>query len=77
MELKKRLLDLRNRRDGFDALYETSRYENMILSIRPNTAEYNNMVRLLDEEAENERLRNLPREPTPHEDLPPPSSHAL
>lgn len=40
MALKKRLLDLRNRRDAFDALYETSRYEKMISLLRPNTAEF-------------------------------------
>lgn len=59
--LKKRLIDLRNRRDGFDALYETTRYENMITNVRPSTAEYNNMIRLMDEEAEADRLRNMPR----------------
>lgn len=61
MILKKRLLDLRNRRDGFDALYETTRYEKMITHVRPSTAEYNNMIRLMDEEAEADRLRNMPR----------------
>ena len=30
MQLKKKLLELRKRRDSYDALYETSRYENMV-----------------------------------------------
>ena len=40
---------MRRRRDGYDAIYETSRYEKMIIFRRPTTAE------LLD--AEERRLR--------------------
>jgi len=32
------------KRDGYDALYETSRYENMVVLDRPSTAEYWNLV---------------------------------
>ncbi|KRX06659.1 Armadillo-type fold [Pseudocohnilembus persalinus] len=66
-ELKKRLKNLKQQRDGYDALYETSRYEGMVSNVRPSTAEYNQMIRLMDEEAERERLRNQKREPTPQQ----------
>lgn len=40
MDLKRRIKDLENKRDRYDALYETSRYEKMISLNRPSTAEY-------------------------------------
>ncbi|CAD8106995.1 unnamed protein product [Paramecium primaurelia] len=40
MELRNRLKRLEAKRDTFDALYETSRYEKMINLQRPTTAEY-------------------------------------
>lgn len=40
LELRNRLKKLRAKRDTFDALYETSRYEKMVNLQRPTTAEY-------------------------------------
>lgn len=40
MELRNRLKRLEAKRDNFDALYETSRYEKMVNLHRPTTAEY-------------------------------------
>jgi centrosomal protein CEP104 len=48
IELRDRIKRLEERRDGFDALYETSRYEKMIALKRPSTAEYLRNLELLD-----------------------------
>jgi len=40
MELKRRIKELEAKRDKFDALYETSRYEGMVSLNRPSTADY-------------------------------------
>ncbi|EGR30972.1 hypothetical protein IMG5_119870 [Ichthyophthirius multifiliis] len=40
IELKKKLKKLQESRDSYDALYETSRYENMIVLDRPSSADY-------------------------------------
>lgn len=48
MELKRRLKDLEAKRDRFDAIYETARYENMVALYRPTTAEYLRHLELLD-----------------------------
>ena len=40
MELRNRLKTLEAKRDSFDALYETKRYEKMVSLKRPTTAEY-------------------------------------
>ncbi len=58
---EKTLEDLKRRRDGYDAIYETTRYEKMIIFRRPTTAE------LLDAEErklreESEMLERLRRE---------------
>ncbi|KAL4438288.1 hypothetical protein ABPG74_009711 [Tetrahymena malaccensis] len=50
IELKKRLKQLEGKRDGYDALYETSRYENMIVLERPTTADYNKIIGALDDD---------------------------
>jgi len=48
IELRDRIKRLEEKRDGFDALYETSRYERMIALKRPSTAEYLRNLELLD-----------------------------
>lgn len=49
IKLRRKLEEIKNKRDNYDTIYETSRYENMIIMKRPSTAEL-----LRDEE---ERLR--------------------
>lgn len=44
IDLKNQIKKMEAKRDGFDALYETSRYENMVVLDRPSTAEYWNLV---------------------------------
>jgi centrosomal protein CEP104 len=39
-DLKNRLRDLQTKRDRYDAMYETARYEHMIALNRPSTADY-------------------------------------
>ena len=41
IDLKEQIRSLETTRDTFDALYETSRYERMVVMKRPNTADYN------------------------------------
>lgn len=50
IELKKRLRTLETKRDSYDALYETSRYENMIVLERPTTADYMKIIGGMDDE---------------------------
>ena len=50
IDLKHKLKKLENKRDAFDALYETSRYEAMIIIKRPLTAEIAFAQQLWDEE---------------------------
>lgn len=47
-DLRERIKKLEAKRDNFDALYETSRYEKMITLLRPNTADYLRSLELLD-----------------------------
>jgi len=42
IELRKQIEDLKKKRDCYDAIYETSRYEKMIVLRRPTTAELMN-----------------------------------
>jgi centrosomal protein CEP104 len=48
IELRDRIKRLEAKRDTFDALYETSRYEAMVSLKRPSTAEYLRNLELLD-----------------------------
>ena len=50
IDLRSRLKKMEAKRDGYDALYETSRYERMVTLLRPNTADYLRSLELLDEE---------------------------
>jgi len=50
IDLKHKIKKLENKRDAFDALYETSRYEAMIIIKRPLTAEIAFAQQLWDEE---------------------------
>jgi len=56
LEIRQMLKKLINKRESYDALYETSNYENMIIMQRPNTADILAAQRRL-EEAEAERRR--------------------
>ena len=51
IDIKSRLRKLEAKRDGFDALYETTRYENMIVLDRPSSASYSKHMLALDEKA--------------------------
>lgn len=71
IKLRKKLEDLKNKRDTYDVVYETSRYEKMIVMRRPTTAdlladeEYKLKLereRLERERLEKERLERLRRE---------------
>ena len=76
IELRNRLKQLEQERDKYDALYETSRYEDMIVMPRPTSAQRRLAKKLEDEErarleaikrqqereAEEERLRRLREE---------------
>ena len=44
MDLKQKLQIVRVKRDGYDALYETTRYEQMVVFDRPSTADYQRNV---------------------------------
>lgn len=48
IDLKEQIRSLETTRDTFDALYETSRYERMVVMQRPNTADYNNSMSHFD-----------------------------
>ncbi len=52
IDLKNRLRQLESKRDGFDALYETTRYEDIIVMGRPSTADYYRKLQMLDAEEE-------------------------
>mmetsp|Transcript_30234 Transcript_30234/g.34616 ORF Transcript_30234/g.34616 Transcript_30234/m.34616 type:complete len:441 (+) Transcript_30234:175-1497(+) len=76
IEIRNRLKQLEQERDRFDALYETSRFEDMIVMARPTTAQRRLAKKLEDDErerlaalkrqkekeAEEERLRRLREE---------------
>jgi centrosomal protein CEP104 len=76
IEIRNRLKQLEQERDRYDALYETSRYEDMIVMARPTSAQRRLAKKLEDEErarlealrrqkereAEEERLRRLREE---------------
>jgi len=57
LDIRPRLKKLIEKRDSYDALYETSRYEAMIVMQRPNTADILAAQRRLEEEADAERRR--------------------
>ena len=40
IELRDKIRRLEHKRDSYDALYETSRYEHMVVMNRPSTADY-------------------------------------
>ena len=50
IDIRNRIKRLESKRDGFDALYETSRYEQMIVMQRPSTAEIALAQQLWEEE---------------------------
>lgn len=50
IELREKLRNLQRKRDTFDALYETSRYEQIIVMQRPSTADMLAAQRKLEEE---------------------------
>jgi len=76
IEIRNRLKQLEQERDRYDALYETSRYEDMIVMARPTSAQrrlakkleneerdrLDAMKRQKEREAEEERLRRLREE---------------
>ena len=57
MSLRSKLKGLKDKRDTYDALYETSRYENMIVMQRPSTADILAYQMKLEDEMRNERDR--------------------
>ena len=51
IDIKRKLQQLRTKRDAFDALYETSRFSQMVVYNRPSTAEYQRYLDEMDREA--------------------------
>jgi centrosomal protein CEP104 len=57
MDIKEKLKKLIAKRDSYDALYETSRYEQMVVLARPTTADMRALQQQLEDQDNYERMR--------------------